>query len=440
MEITRRHFVSTLAGIGMLSASGLSLRAKELDNDYKALVCIDLKGGNDASNMLIPTSQEHYQLYQSVRSHLAVSKDKLISLKQQAKDEKEKAVSLGLHPEMTALAPLFNTGKANAIINCGILEQPLTKQEILSGTKKKPPQLFSHNSQSREWHKGAVNNPTKLGWAGRMMDILSTSEQQMSPLYSLSGNVSWLTAENSVQNILNGSKIINQVGMKSPHVRSSLTKLTAKHSTSPFHAEINRIMNAAVHNRDLLATTISSAKELAYFSDNPFSQKLNTVFKLVSQHKALKQNRQIFYVSLAGFDTHDDQAARQPILLKQLSEGIAAFYQALDVIGMGGNVATFTMSDFGRRVAPNDSGTDHGWGSHQIVINGALKANQAIGIWPDLTLNGKNDISKGRLIPTIATDQVGATLAKWMGVKNSQEMRYVFPNIGNFERQYLDFL
>ena len=152
-----------------------------------------------------------------------------------------------------------------------------------------------------------------------------------------------------------------------------------------------------------------------------------------------QHNRQIFMVKLGGFDTHADQIPKHPLLLRELSLAIGKFQTALEELGHANKVTTFTMSDFSRTVSNNGDGTDHGWGAHHLVIGGAgsdngghLRGGQMIGSLPDMTLDGADDYSaKGRIIPTLAQDQLNATLCRWFGVDDVL-MPKVFPNLANF--------
>ena len=156
---------------------------------------------------------------------------------------------------------------------------------------------------------------------------------------------------------------------------------------------------------------------------------------------SLGAKRQIFFVSLNGFDTHNNQLHTQSTLFSQLAQALKAFYGATVQLGVASNVTTFTLSDFGRTFQPNTGGgTDHAWGSHHLVIGGAVRGRQFYGQYPVLALDGPDDASKeGRWIPTISVDQYAATLATWIGVSKS-DLPVVVPNIGRFASANLGFL
>lgn len=439
MTISRREFVAGLSGLSVLSLCSESAFAEA--NDYKALVCIYLRGGNDGFNMVMPFNDEHYDQYRAARGIIACKRDELLSIPQTCLDREGRRVGLSLHPAMKTLQPLFERHNATAVINSGILQEELRKEALGGGAQSLPPQLFSHNSQAAEWHRGGVGAYKNLGWAGRMMDLLSESNNAISPLYSFSGNKLLLRSSGLSQNILNGGKALKLKSMDSPLIKRSYMKMIQQQNgKSAFHQTIQDTMQEALQTSESIAKVIDNSKSFEHFPKGRFAEQLHAVAKIIAQHKKLSQRRQVFYVSLSGFDTHDDQMKKHPALLKELSDGMSAFVHAMDALKLNDSVTQFTMSDFGRRIAPNDTGTDHGWGSHQLIVGGAIKEKQAVGQWPDLTLDGEDDISKGRVIPTTAADQVGATLARWMGITTAKEMRYVFPNIGNFSQGELNFL
>jgi uncharacterized protein (DUF1501 family) len=152
---------------------------------------------------------------------------------------------------------------------------------------------------------------------------------------------------------------------------------------------------------------------------------------MISARAALGVKRQIFFVGMGDFDTHGDQLRRHVLLLQQLSEGLQAFYSATQELGVENEVTTFTASDFGRTLTSNGDGTDHGWGSHQLVMGGAVNGGNIYGTMPSLSIDSADDIGQGRLIPGIGIDQYAATLASWYGLPGSH-FGDVFPNLGNF--------
>ncbi|HFD4038571.1 DUF1501 domain-containing protein [Vibrio parahaemolyticus] len=440
MDISRRNFLKSTASFGAIASLGLpgySLAAPS--NDFRALICVYLAGGNDAINTILPLSDFHYNQYANVRGSLSVAKNTIIPIGLNANDSNNNAVPLGLHPKLSALAPLFQQGDANLVLNSGILNQPVTKQAIEQGDVPLPEQLFSHNSQTASWLRGGMDASTNLGWAGRMLDVL-TSDAQITPLYSVHGDTLWLKAMEHRQTVLKKDKAVQLTAVGNPVYEEIYQKLLSQSADNPFSGHFNLMVDESMMMSNILAEQLKLIDDAPLFSSSTLGKQMQTVYKLIASQSALSQQRQVFFVKHTGYDLHDSQLARHPLLLEDLATNLNAMYRAVDKLGMSKNVTTFTMSDFGRRMTNNGNGTDHGWGGHQLLIGGAVNGRAPIGTWPELTLGGQDDYSKGRLIPAIAADQVGSTLAQWMGVSDNAALEYVFPNIRNFTTSNLGFM
>ncbi|HGF5223573.1 DUF1501 domain-containing protein [Vibrio parahaemolyticus] len=440
MDISRRNFLKSTASFGAIASLGLpgySLAAPS--NDFRALICVYLAGGNDAINTILPLSDFHYNQYANVRGSLSVAKNTIIPIGLNANDANNNAVPLGLHPKLSALAPLFQQGDANLVLNSGILSQPVTKQAIEQGDVPLPEQLFSHNSQTASWLRGGMDASTNLGWAGRMLDVL-TSDAQITPLYSVHGDTLWLKAMEHRQTVLKKDKAVQLTAVGNPVYEEIYQKLLSQSADNPFSGHFNLMVDESMMMSNILAEQLKLIDDAPLFSSSTLGKQMQTVYKLIASQSALSQQRQVFFVKHTGYDLHDSQLARHPLLLEDLATNLNAMYRAVDKLGMSKNVTTFTMSDFGRRMTNNGNGTDHGWGGHQLLIGGAVNGSAPIGTWPELTLRGQDDYSKGRLIPAIAADQVGSTLAQWMGVSDNAALEYVFPNIRNFTTSNLGFM
>jgi uncharacterized protein (DUF1501 family) len=193
----------------------------------------------------------------------------------------------------------------------------------------------------------------------------------------------------------------------------------------------------------LLANALKNipAIQTVFPAKNGLASQLKQVAQVIAARSALGINRQIFFCSIGGFDTHADQLGTQVALYSQLSPAMAAFYQATQELGVANNVTTFTLSEFSRTLQPgSNAGTDHAWGGHQVILGGAVKGNAFYGTFPTLALGGPDDTgSNGRWIPTTSVDRYAATLASWFGVA-AADLPSIFPNLANFGTANLGFL
>jgi len=451
--MNRRNFVKSLLGssIGMSSAgaalSSMTLMNSALAqtsnrfNDYKALVCVFLHGGNDSFNMLIPSDNIEYQSYQTVRQNLAIAQSDLLNITPSSATP----YNLALPNFMTPMQQLFNQGNLAFLANTGPLLQPVTKSQAQQYENLLPPQLFSHNDQQKHWQTSWPEQTTLTGWAGRMADLIMDTQNPLSMNLSITGTNILQTGINSLPYSLDASGVETFSALDPNKSWNNdrinvFTQLMAaeKHKLGQAH---NAIYNRAQSNIDIVANAINSVSDpLITYPENHLANQLKMVATLASSQQLLSQPRQVFFVSMGGFDTHDNQNSDQPILLQTLSDALFAFNADLQARGLANNITSFTMSDFGRTLTSNGDGTDHGWGGHQIIMGGAVKGGDIYGTMPeDLTLNSADDLGDGRIIPTTSVDQYAATLAKWFGL-SINEINAVFPNLSRFNTSDLGFM
>lgn len=392
--ISRRQLLAAMASTPLVSMMGTGSANALPNNDYKALVCVFLFGGNDGFNMLIPSDNAHYDEYAAARPDIAIPQASLLPLSLNTGSD----LTLGLHPSMAELQSLINTGKMVAIANSGVLIEPSTKSGLENGTHAMPPFLFSHNSQQVEWQRGWSGSTTTLGWAGRLMDVLSSDADTISPTFSLNGYAQLLNGSAQSANLINASSLPQVNAIKNDLRRESFDQVMRLSPLTAFGREFDRVKGDSVSIRDKLAAAIESVPEEDHFPDISLSHQLHTVARLIKSSDQLGHQKQVYFVGLGGFDTHANQLEDHAILMSSLSQSLAAFNQSMEAAGLGDKVTTMTMSDFGRRLASNGTGTDHGWASNHLVMGGALNGGQLYGQWPSLILDGENDFNKGRMI------------------------------------------
>jgi uncharacterized protein (DUF1501 family) len=471
MALTRREFI--LRSFGAFGAATLGferfglIEALAQSADYKALVCIFLFGGNDSGNMIIP--YDDYTTYANVRqsSGLAVPQPSLLQI-----DVPSAGSRFGLHPSLAGLHELWGQRKVAAVCNVGPLLQPIKRDDYLNGNARVPLNLFSHSDQQNQWQTSVATGSSPTGWGGRIADkTAGFNITTFPPITSVAGTPIFVSGEVErplaiapAPTRLDGALRVD--GFSNPlendfRYHEMLDILDFDLDQPPTLVRgASRVTNEAMDVERALRSAGDPA--VPPFPLNPrtsLANQLEQVAKLISFRDTLGMNRQIFFCSLGGFDTHNGQVTAgnattgtQANLLAQLGNAMKAFYEATVSLGVASQVVTFTLSDFSRTFVPNGTlGTDHAWGSHHFVVGGSVRGGDFYGmpgsngtVFPTLVPNGPDDTdqggnARGRWIPTTAVDQYGATLASWFGVANA-DLAAIFPNLSRFGPADLGFL
>lgn len=434
--------------------------------DYKALVCVFLAGGNDANNMIVPRGAAEYSAYAAARGVLAIPQEDLLAINPGTYSDGKQ---YGLHPNLAPLHDLFESGNKLALLaNVGTLVQPTTQADYAAGASL-PPQLFSHSDQQLQWQSSVPDKPFQTGWGGRMADLLEAWNAdlgaQISMSISIAGTNSFQVGLNTVpyQVTTNGSISFAGFGPSSDPYSSALNpdgtyrntnagyRLKALHDLTGitpdgmgyddqlFMKAYAGKVQSAYANDLLLSAALDGVSIATPFPTSSLGSQLKMAAQLIAARDSLCQSRQIIFVQATGYDTHADQISSHGNLMAELGESLRAFYDATVELGVQDNVTAFTMSDFARTYTPNGSaataGSDHAWGSHSLVLGGAVNGGDLYGEMPDLTVNGPDDVNanngRGRWIPSTAVDEYAATLARWFGV-SAEQMPIVFPNLDRF--------
>ena len=448
---TRRDFLrlaccsaATASIVGGLSKFGLVSAMAQGTTDYKALVCIFFFGGNDSNNMIVPFDTAGYGNYQSVRANLALSQASLLPL------QIGNQANFAMHPNLPELQSLFNGDKALAVLaNVGTLVQPTNRTQYQK-YQNLPQNLFSHSDQQDQWQSTQLAGLPNAGWAGKVADKLSPTfnpNAQFPPILSVAGSPIFCTGDSTRPFAMNPGSTPGLQGFDSSTAGQARFQATQQLLT--FDTGLSLVQSAsnvtgqAIQEGIVLANALKTipAMQTVFPAKNGLANQLKQVAQVIAARGALGINRQIFFCSVGGFDTHSDQLATQVSLYSQFSPAIAAFYQATKELGVVNNVTAFTLSEFSRTFQPgSNGGTDHAWGGHQMTIGGAVKGNSIYGTFPTLAPGGPDDTgSNGRWIPSTSVDQYAATLASWFGVSNA-DLPTIFPNLGNFQTQNLGFL
>lgn len=450
--LRRLGSLGTLGGLRVAAPFGLQLAgigaaaAATQPQDYRAIVCLFLLGGNDCHNTVIPLEPSAFAAYEKSRGSIALPRKDLLPLA---------GTQLGLHPSMAPMQGLFDTGRAGLLANVGTLVVPIKDAYAFRNTTiARPPKLFSHNDQTTIWQAFSPEG-AKTGWGGKMADLLaSQNKQHLFTAVSAAGNAVFLASDKTVQYQITNSGAVGFNRGQSGSVFGSGKGAEALRAQvmagrgDLFQSEYGTVVERSIEAHGLVTEALNTLPERDVrvalpddLKDDRLAQQLRIVARMIGvrDHRTMQQKRQVFFVALNGFDTHDNQLEKQAELLASVAKSVAYFQQSMERLGTQENVTLFTGSDFGRTLISNGDGSDHGWGGHHFMVGGAVRGGKVYGQYPDTALKSSLDVGNGRLLPTTAVDQYAATLATWMGVRDS-DLGMVLPNIGHFDQRNLGFM
>lgn len=499
-----------LPQLGMMGTALASVQP----TGYKALVCIYLDGGGDSFNMLIPATAARHAEYVAARGGLYQGNAASLGIpitggggsflpNARALQGTVGGNSFALNPfcqDLTTpgdangvggigLQTLYNERKLAFFANIGPLVDPYRKSGNPAGTRR-PPQLYSHSDQTALWQiGGGTNSDNPNGWGGRIAGnvVGNTPPSGLSPCISIAGQNRFLAGLfEAGGNPVNPYRLSDSTTSPAVSLGNYSTTDTASsgaarrealmgllNATYPqrFSTEYKDIVNRSLSLSDVLNTAITTNIPAAFqtainaMPNTSLGRQLRQVAQMIRVSRAggpgtIQANRQIFYVRLGGFDTHDNQITSLTAanghhgLLQQLGTALHRFYNCLAALngvsgyaGVVNEVLTFTMSDFARTLNSNGNGTDHAWGGVQMIMGnpntsgGPLQGGTIYGPYPRQILNHTQvdasplpvqergeSYNRGEFIPRLAVDQMAATLARWMGVSDT-EIPLMFPNL-----------
>jgi len=429
-----------LSALSQLRLMGAVAGSDSGASDYKALVCLFLAGGNDANNLLVPNDFAGYAAYAAARTTLALPNEGLLGISPVRSDGR----SFGLHPSIPGLQELFVAQKAALLANVGTLVQPTTQAQYLARSVPLPRQLFSHNDQQVQWQSSIPDRPFTSGWGGRLADMTNAFNENpgLSMSISMDGQNSFQVGKSLAQFSVNRNGVRGLTGTTGDAgaVRMNALKgMFDQDADGLFETAFGGLTSSAIDTSAILGEALEGVPEPTNFPEGRLGDQLKMVSRLIQVAPNFGLKRQVFFVRLGGWDLHDNQIEAHATLLGGVSEAMKAFYDSTVSLGVADKVTTFTASDFGRTFNTNGDGSDHGWGSHHIVMGGAVKGGDIYGKVPVLEIDGPDDTRRGRWIPTTSVDEYAATLAGWFGVSESN-LPIVLPNIGRFASTDLGFM
>ncbi len=453
----RRNFLKMSARLAALGITSLGVQparsffvrevqAQRRVTDYKALVCIYMFGGNDANNMIVPIngvptppSQSHtgpisHQNYWDARGSVRLQLNTLLPISGPG------GATYGLHPSLAELVPIYNAGYLAWTLNVGALNRPLTKQQYQGGVSR-PPNLFSHSDQTTQAQTGSSDLYT--GWGGRLLDIFGATDSLSS--VSVSSPAVFLDGADVRSNVVPPGANLGLQGMSagtstaSDARRQAVNAMVLMDGGNPIREAANQMFADGLQLADTLSAAGGLPPTTLSFPNTSLGRQMQEVARLIRVRSQMGAGRQVFFCSIGGFDTHSAQLGQHSNLMRDLSQAISAFAYATLDLGVAGNVTTFTQSEFNRTTEPNVDGTDHAWGSHQIVVGGAVRGG-IYGAMPNFVLNGDHSVSeRGVWLPFLGNAQFGATLGRWFGASPT-ELAWAFPNLTQFPTANLGFM
>ncbi len=450
-ELSRRNFLQLGAGAAMLASLGRFNWARAAVNDYKALVCLFMFGGNDGHNTVVPLGSTQYNAYKAARGALALPPNQLLPISDATQG------AFGLHYAMPEMQTLYTAGQLAILANVGMLVQPTTYSQSLQSGYPLPLNLRSHADQVVQMQTGVPNAGGSTGWGGRALDLMEFAYG-----YNSTTNFPVSVSMNSPALFCNGS-IVRNVSLQPGNVldqpamsmypssagtarQAAQAQIAAVTTGNSIVDSANKVVGDALALNPLLKAAAGSINFTKPFPLSSLGQQLQEIARVISLNSQLGVGRQVFFCSLGGFDTHGGQSYQQWSLLQDVSQSLAAFYWATNQLFVDQQVTAFTLSDFGRTLQPSGTGSDHGWGNHHMILGGAVKGGQMYGKFPSMTnyanFNSSNDDyadNRGVMLPGVSLGQYGATLAKWFGA-GDQDLNGLFNTLQPFAVRDVGFL
>jgi uncharacterized protein (DUF1501 family) len=454
---SRRRFLKTcslmsIAGAASpfaLNLAAISAASASTAPGYKALVCLFFYGGNDHTNTFIPFDAPSYAQYLAARDTIAIPQAQLASTGPVAS---QGGREFAFHPSLTVAAPglptfsdHWNAGRLAVVANVGPLVVPTTRTQYNARSVPLPPNLFSHNDQQSVWQaQQPKGEGAKVGWGGRIGDLLASQNgNALFTCISAGGNSVFLSGQNVLQYQVgsNGATAISSIsgtiyGSQGTLASTAYKTLITGADPNLLGNELGVVTSRSITAGQTLSTALQSAPALnpAVPGNNSLASQLAIVARIISVADQLQTSRQVFLVSIGGFDNHDTLLTQHAQQLTLVNNAVGAFYSWMVQLGVQNQVTLFTASDFGRTLTSNGDGSDHGWGSHHFVLGGAVQGKDVYGTFQPTTFFASGnpvDIGQGNMVPQISVDQYAATFAHWLGVSDT-DMPSVLPNIGNF--------
>jgi cullin-associated NEDD8-dissociated protein 1 len=405
---------------------------------FKAIVVVNLHGGADSYNFLVPYSNcvsvDLYEEYKKVRGNVALSKSELLQI--EVPSGSQPCSTFALNPKFANTHALFSAGEAAWVSNIGTMIEPMTVAEYKAKSRRTPAGLFGHAAQRLQVQTSHAQNPNAKGVFGRAVSSLM---HQVSPykseVFDVGGGAKILSGS-PLTPIKVGSGVTrwSRAGSSLQQYFDNITDMTSHSIFAETYAES---VGSSLRQVDELADELADATVTTSFPSSGLGNQLKMASRLVKVSLKQKTERVVFMSGIYGFDTHASaENSKGPILpqkLQEFDDALKSFRAEMKVQGVWDDVVIMTVSDFGRTLSSNSAaGTDHGWGGNNVIVGGGLNGGQIFGKYPPrLALDEGQDLGRGRLLPTMSWEGLWHPVLEWFGVEE-EDMPAVLPNLANF--------
>ena len=432
--MTTTTSLSSMLNMRAMCSSALSNSAGT--NDYKALICLSLSGGNDSFNMLVPTTSDEFSSYTESRSNVALERGVLQDLSGSTNGR-----TFALHPNLSNLRRLYDEQQLAFVANVGTLIEPFTVDDFFARSKQMPLGLLSHSDQLQQWQTAIPHERSAEGWGARMTELINDmnpglNTNELIPMnISLDGINTFHSGQNSIPFTISPQRgAIGILGFEdSPILQSAVRDMLSQTYADVYKDTYLGTLNKSLDINEAYAEATGGVNLGVTFPDSEIGRSFEQVAKAIAVHETLGFRRQTFYINQGGYDTHDNIFGVHPRIMEDLDLAIASFQQAVGQLGCNDQVLTFVISDFARTLRSNGNGTDHAWGGNVFAVGGPVRGGQIYGEYPETLDFRANtvDLGGGVLVPTTSADVYFAEIAQWFGVAQS-DLGDIFPNLINF--------
>jgi len=388
---------------------------------------LNLVGGADTWNMLVPTDCYLYNQYKRLRGDLAMLPSELVKVRV----HRQPCNYFGIHTALPFLKSLWNDRQAAFFTNVGSLVEPTTKLSYKSGDAELCYNLFAHADQQvgAQTLKCQVPGTASKGVGGRIADTLAGgSRSYQTKSFSISGRSIWPMGTDTRRDILNedGIKKFTDYEVDMP----SIDNISAQRHGNQYASAWDDEFQNSIELTQALAPVLDAATlKTAFPLNTQLSRELAQVAKLIAAREKRSAERDFFYVSLGGWDMHTNLKERLAVAFYHVDKALQSFVAEMKAQNVWDQVVLASMSEFGRTLDSNGGGSDHGWAGQHFVIGGAVKGKRIYNTYPSM-LRG-TDVGRGRLIPEYPWESMLMPIAEWLGMEDSNRF-YVFPNLANF--------